>query len=1181
MNRTAKHIGILMALLAMLLLIAGAYAEESAAITGCAYVDADLDLVCSEGEQLMSGLPVRLYVQNGDQWQEKMAAETDAYGQYAFEGLEPGVYCVRSSTTAEGFAVFAVGDTARPVDGSSDFESEAITVTDSGSHRADIALGQAATLQVLVFEDRNSDTKVSKYDEGIKGVLVEVLDGETVVASGETAKKGDVAFTSLKPGTYTLRFTAPEGIGFAVKGDDFAKESIIGDSGSRIAQSDAFTFAAGETVKLNAGARKVGTFSGRVFEDTDNNGLMDETDPGVGGVALRLEGKKLGNVYEVVSNDDGSYFFDLLPTDSYIFTATLPEGMLYARYSKEGGDLRSVFTGETLERDYAVSPTKCQSNKNVGVIQNGTICGTAFLDIDYDGIWDEEEPGYAGVAIEVTKFFNGDSMGRVVTGEDGAFRLEGLRSSDYRMRVTLPEGSTYSCLPPEGEEGNRFTGKRYGVIDRMTVQSGSETSVLIGVAEGATIQGNLFEDANYNGVMDAGERTFSGLQVLLADAEGNTVAKTTSIARGAYTLDDIMPGTYTLKVKPSRNNGFTRLRPTEEGGSHIRELLDGYGISDPMEIAMAQHLTGVNAGMLPAATVSGILFHDLNDNGLQDAGETGLTTASVRLLSADGEIDLIRGVAENGGYLFEGVMPGDYTLTYLLPEHTEIARVAQGGNTQENAGRETVSQSFAVAMGEDVDRPLVGCVTLGSFEGTVFHDVNANGVQDDGEELLKGAKVSLSAGDEASEAVSGKDGAFSITDLRPGEYQLTLTLPEGYISSADADTLVLQPAGEQTLACPWSVLVSRRQMAVGAVKPASVSGAVHLDENNNGAVEEGERMMTGLVLTLVNEDNGDTQTITADESGFTFAAVRPGSYTVRFDMPQQAEPARMTGSTFSLDGTAMVQTGVVVTEGQQVSDLLTALVSRTSIGGTLSLSDESGLQPVAGVSLALLDSTGAEIAAATSDENGSYRFDGLWPGEYSIRADRAPDAIFVRPGDPNYPDQTSVILTDDGNSGVIALKMAEHRLDENILYIRTAKVGDLAWLDENANGLLDGSERRLPGVVVQLLQDGEPVYETTTDLFGYYQFDHVYPGAYTLQAVAYSGLTITKPVPALRIISSCLTGGDGASAQSDPFTVESGSVTNNFDLGYVLLPGQQLPALEDAPGRDWSMWNAQYSSMQE
>jgi hypothetical protein len=116
---------------------------------------------------------------------------------------------------------------------------------------------------------------------------------------------------------------------------------------------------------------------------------------------------------------------------------------------------------------------------------------------------------------------------------------------------------------------------------------------------------------------------------------------------------------------------------------------------------------------------------------------------------------------------------------------------------------------------------------------------------------------------------------------------------------------------------------------------------------------------------------------------------------------------------------------------------------------------------------------------------------------------------------------------------------------------------------------------------VQLLQEGQVVYETRTDLFGYYLFDQVYPGSYTLRASAYDALTITNPVPALRIISSCLTSGDGNSAQSDAFTVESGSITNDFDLGYVLLPGQQLPALEDAPGRDWTMWNAQYSSMQE
>ena len=47
---------------------------------------------------------------------------------------------------------------------------------------------------------------------------------------------------------------------------------------------------------------------------------------------------------------------------------------------------------------------------------------------------------------------------------------------------------------------------------------------------------------------------------------------------------------------------------------------------------------------------------------------------------------------------------------------------------------------------------------------------------------------------------------------------------------------------------------------------------------------------------------------------------------------------------------------------------------------------------------------------------------------------------------------------------------------------------------------------------------------------------------------------------ALRIISSCLVGGDGNEARSDPFEVESGSLNVNYDLGYLLREGESLPS---------------------
>ena len=1188
MNRTAKHMyqRILALLTALVLLPVCALGEGGGTVGGCAYVDADGSLSCTEGEQLITGLPVQLYLNEDGSWQQIAQTETDEYGYYAFDGLAAGEYCVRSSTTSADYTVLAVGDSAQPTGTAGEMRSASLTVQAGESHTADVALGQAAGLELTVYEDRNVDGKMGQYDEGVKGVTVELMDGDTVIASGETAKKGKLTFEGVIPGTYTICITVPEGYGFCVKGENYEKgDSIVGASGSRVSESDPFLFTAGETLSLGAGVMAVGTFSGKVFEDADNNGIMDETDPGVAGVALKLQGKKTGNVFEMTSSEDGTYFFDLLPADTYIFTAELPEGMMYARYSKDGGDLRSVFTGETLEREFPVSAKKRQTDKNVGVIQNGTVSGMAFFDMDYDGLWDEDEPGYTGVSIEVTKFSNGDSAGKMTTGEDGSFAIGALRSSDYRIRAVLPEdGSSFSRLPLEdGVEGNQFvSANRVGTLDRVSVVSGAEVKLLVGVVKGASIQGTLFEDANYNGVLDKGERTFSGVQVQLVDEDGNVAAKTSSVAKGFYELTGIMPGTYTLRVQRTRNNGFTRLRPAEKGGSYIRELIDGYGVSDPMEIAMAQELTGINAGMLPAGTVSGILFHDANDNGLQDEGEYGLTTATVRLQSADGEIVLTRSVAEDGAYLFDGVMPGDYTLTFQLPEHTEIAQVVSGGNTLTHGGQETVTDSFAVAMGQEVAYPLVGAVTLGSYEGVAFHDNNANGLQDEGEQPLSGVTVMLSSGAGEYQTASAQDGSFTLTELRPADYQLTLTLPDGYISAADTATLTLQPLKEQTVACPWTVLTDRQSNLIGGVQPASISGEIRLDENNNGQSESTERMMTGISLELTDENSGDSQSVQSDENGFVFASVRPGTYTVRFVLPQQAEPAQIVGSTFTFGGDAMEQTGVTVTEGQQLTGLSTALVSRTSIGGALSLYDEAGQQPVAGVKVTLLDNaSGNEVASTVSDESGAYRFDGLWPGDYRIHADLADNAIFVRPDDANYPQGASIILNDDGDSGVITLKMAQHRLSENILYIRTAKVGDLAWLDENGNGLLDGSERRLPGVKVQLVQNGQTVYETETDLQGYYQFANVYPGTYTLYAQAYPELAITRQVPALRIISSCLISGDGQNAQSEAFTVESGSITNDFDLGYVLLPGQQLPQLPDAPTRDWSTWNTQYTSMQK
>lgn len=1144
---------------------------EEISISGYAYVDANGNLLWDDGESAMSGVPVTLERPEGD----PMQAVTDEYGQYVFDGLTAGEYRLLSAVGDETLYAASIGDSREHDNGSAVLP----VILDEASVQADIGLREGVKLAVTVYQDENANGEQGAYEEGVPNVLVEVLDGETVVASGTTYRKAGVTIL-VAPGEYVLRATLPQNYAFTVLGEQSCMASD-----SDVAVSDPITLSAGGENKAFIGIRAVGSFSGMAFEDVNNNGILDEGDVGVAGVTVYLKGERTGTERQITTDETGLYDFLRLPGDKYTVTAELPEGMLYARYSGEGGDLRSIFTGENLQRVFSVKPGVSIVSKNVGVIQRGAITGLAFLDLNYNGLLDEGEPGYEGVTVEVIKHSDAESVGKGKSIKDGSFRVENLRSSTYRLRAILPDDGSIFTTALEGsiDQVNLFeqrSGRREYTYYPLVMESGEELYALVGVARSAAISGTVFEDADYNGRLNGKEKKISGLIVQALDEKGEIVSEAVTDKNGKYTLKGIMPGTYIVQVQRKANYGFTRLRPNEKEGSLVTALKGKFGVTDPITVAMGEEISGVNAGMLPSSTVSGSFFHDVNDNGLWDKDELGMMGAEVRLLSEDGEIDLYQTPAEDGSYFFDGVMPGKYTLSYLLPEHTEMSRTMADGNTVAHDGLITVTKPFTIEMGKEYEMPLAGAVTLGSFVGGVFNDTNANGLRDGSEAMLGGAVLTAvsASGDEIT-AEADASGAFALAGLRPDEYNLTITLPDGYIFShdLDADQLVLDAASEQTLACPWQVLINRSEKAIGAVKPATIGGVIWMDENKDGVRAENEWIMENVSLTLIDEATGlkAAETVSG-EGGFAFENVRPGTYTAQFTLPEQSTPADDASSTFRFNGSAMVHSGITVAEDETVSSLSTGLVSTTSIGGTAWLDENGQRSPVSGVTVTLWQG-GAYVADTVTDENGQYRFDGLWPDQYALSAGVPGGIIFVRPGDPNYEAGASIIAnTEYGMSDGFQLSMAQHQMEKDILYIKSAKVGDVAWLDENANGLQDGSEHFMPGVTVRLLQNGTAVYEAVTDEYGYYLFDDVYPGEYILEASAYAELSPTAPVDALRIISSCLVSGDGLTAHSDPFRVESGERNLNFDLGYVLKDGESIPEaiLVEGEGRDWTIHNA-------
>lgn len=925
-----------------------------------------------------------------------------------------------------------------------------------------------------------------------------------------------------------------------------------------------------------ASAESAGSFSGRVWNDLNNDGLMDDTEPGVEGVTLLLTRSDNGEVYTATSDSSGAYAFTALPNDSYAFSIEVPDSMLYARYRKEGSDLRSVFTGEDLDitRSYTVRSSQSLSDINVGLIDSAIIKGIVFLDLNYNGKYDEGEPPCEGVTMEVIRNASDRSMGKLVTDADGTFYFNNVRTGNYRLRAILPDdGSTFTYVPDELTLlSNQFAaraGHRENSIASIDVENSMVYEYYVGVAIGGTISGTVYNDKDYSGALNKSDSKLSGVNVQLVGTDGTVVAETSTSAKGTYTFSEVMPGDYILRFERKDGYTFTKYRPDEEGGnSALLTQAGDYGETDSFTFTMGEDLTGCDAGLVQSATLSGIFFYDENDNGLMDDTEGGFTDGLVRLLSDDGEIDLTQTVNADGSYYFGGVVPTSYTLYYILPEHAEMAQVVSGGNTLKNQGLENAVTGLSLKAKKNYTQPLVGAVKLGTFAGCAFTDLNANGVLDAGEATLAGVTVALQAGSaDAFTAVTGADGLFSLTGLRPDNYTLSLILPNGMIFSSDilSSQIALERTDDYAASVPFSTLLNRAENQIGAVAPATLQASVWLDENRNGVQDADERLLSDLEYALYDEVNQKyIMTARSDDGGIAvFSNVRPSTYTVSFTLPDDAQPVAGVG-TFTQDGGTMRQSGIVIGSCETYTNISGGVVCTTSLGGTVVADESDGRIPVEGVTVMLYAQDSSQmLQSTTTDAQGTYRFDGLWPGSYVVEVVRPSGWVFIRPNDPALQTVESIItqINDEyGTSDPITLEMAQDQLQHQVLLTIPAKVGSLVWLDENQNGLMDIDEPTINGVTINLLQNGITAYTTTSNAWGYYEFADVYPGEYTLEAVAYPELTITTALSQLPMISSCLVSGDGTLALSEPFTVTSESVNFFYQLGYVLKDGETIPS---------------------
>jgi uncharacterized repeat protein (TIGR01451 family) len=191
----------------------------------------------------------------------------------------------------------------------------------------------------------------------------------------------------------------------------------------------------------------------------------------------------------------------------------------------------------------------------------------------------------------------------------------------------------------------------------------------------SSIAGNVYHDVNNNGVRDGGEAAINGVTITLSgtDDYGNPVNATTTTAGGAYLFDNLAPGTYTV-TETHPNNWVDGKDSVGQFDSEQGSGVAGNDVISNIVLPADTEATEYNFGELKqltsgqtTASISGFVYHDVNDDGLFDSGESPISGVTIQLTGNNGDVRTT--VTDAGGaYRFEGLEPGaTYTVTQAQP----------------------------------------------------------------------------------------------------------------------------------------------------------------------------------------------------------------------------------------------------------------------------------------------------------------------------------------------------------------------------------------------------------------------------------------------------------------------------------------------------------------------------------
>lgn len=506
-----------------------------------------------------------------------------------------------------------------------------------------------------------------------------------------------------------------------------------------------------------------GLVIGTVYEDANHDGMMNLGEQGLSGVTVSSPGALSS---PVVTNDLGQYTLKF-DTDGWV---TVTETDLPAYVSTTPNTVNvNISAGTTHQVDFAD-------------FQGIEIRGQVFNDANANGQNDTEAGLPAALVTAGDDSYMTTSTGRYslfVTVSDSSPLLVSETDPNGYVSTGAQPGDGVSLVDvntlriDNPTPGMVYSGNDFGdtrPVDLAVSKQASSTTLAAGMPLTYTL--------NYSNLASA-----DALVVTLTDTLPDEV-----IFNGLVDQDPGLPApsidgqvlTWSIPELPAHTSGslsFRVLVKSDATGSFMNSV-EIAGILPETNLENNQDGVVTSIGGTSVAWIYGVVYDDLNGNGVQDASEKGLSGVTVTLDDTS-----LTTTDQDGGYIFfvsqsgmhrvvENNLAGYFSTT---PDEVHMD-VVLGDTYPVNFGDAANSSSFVTIW------------------GTVFNDTNGNGGWDAGEPGIPGVTVTR---DGVEPVTTNTYGGFSFVLTSPGAHTLVESDPTGYLSTTPNQVVVNTLIGHQ------------------------------------------------------------------------------------------------------------------------------------------------------------------------------------------------------------------------------------------------------------------------------------------------------------------------------------------------------------------------------------------------